>query len=184
MPEFLDVEFSSIGTLKHPSYYDASHVDGYTLISTTTHCGIDVSIFLSVPLKSTSIGVLDETSSMYCEYGRAQITDMSNFYPNGITLSHTQIVRDHRRQGFGTLWYYELARYGYTIVSDSVHMRGGKALWQKIVRDLPEDLIVGIYDTALKKWLCENYTPSSYPENGIWGDHPYDNIDLVLQSVV
>lgn len=76
--------------------------------------------------------------------------------------------------GYGYLLYKSILNNGYTIVSDETQYKGGKALWQKIVRKAASDLH-NVYIMQNGKYMRDAagkpivYDGSNISDDTIWG---------------
>lgn len=70
-----------------------------------------------------------------------------------------QVTWVYSDQEFRQLWlagalYIVLARYGNTVVSDSMQYNGGRALWEKLAREADaRKYVVRVWDQAVEDWL-------------------------------
>src|SRR5574343_270942 len=83
------------------------------------------------------------------------------------------VVHDQKFNGVGYELYKAIVNYGFVLISDHTQYRGGKALWQKIVRlALADHLAVYVVDDG-NPILDDNGKPLKYdgkniPDDKIW----------------
>lgn len=91
---------------------------------------------------------------------------------NIIQISLVDVVKENKFAGLGSFLYSSLAQAGFTVISDTHHFLGGKALWQKLGRAHKPDEVVYVMNRG-QMFMDANGRPIEYdgsniPEEKIW----------------
>lgn len=84
-----------------------------------------------------------------------------------------EVARQNKFEGLGSFLYSSLVQDGYTIISDTLHYKGGYKLWKKLARSHLSNEAVYILDHG--HLLMDGDKPIEYdgnniPEDQIWSD--------------
>lgn len=93
---------------------------------------------------------------------------------NVLQVSLVTVVKEDKFKGLGSFLYSALVQQGYTIISDTHHFDGGKALWQKLGRAHNANEVIYLIDrgNVLKDELGNpiEYNGNNIPEDRIWSE--------------
>jgi len=85
-----------------------------------------------------------------------------------------EVVRKAKFEGLGTFLYSCLVQKGFTVISDTLQFKGGKALWKKIARSHLSNEMVMIMDHGDIKMTDDGkpiaYDGSNIPDSDIWSE--------------
>lgn len=91
---------------------------------------------------------------------------------NVLQVSLVDVVKENKFIGLGSFLYSSLAQAGFTIISDTHHFLGGKALWKKLGRARRPDEVVYVMDKGQVLMDEQNrpieYDGSNIPDERIW----------------
>lgn len=182
MPQLKTQELPARG--HKPFYSESTLAERYNILNDNN----DYTVVIRKNLDSAAIGVMgirevDSTPGLEILglVGFKQHLNLSGIKDTPIKLPKTlqvdlvDVLTKWQRSGWGIRLYFELARAGYTVISDNTQYLGGQAIWKKIAaQSLPNGFTVHIVDHGEIRrtaGLPVVYDGSNLEDSELWSEN-------------
>ncbi len=143
-PDFINKEMPTYVRTTIEFYSENTMREMFDTIATFEYLGKKTVVLMAKTKKFAVIGTMgvrpeDKKNGMYI-IGTVDFKSKLNLSydkdipgaVNALQVDVVEISDRSKRRGYGVLLYFNLAKYGYEIISDNVQYLGGKALWKKM----------------------------------------------------
>jgi hypothetical protein len=194
-PEYIDSEMTRMkGRFNAISQQTIDR--NYTILSKYEYDGLTNLILIANDLKSATIGTWENIENeerlqlkiRLVFHEELQLgSETPEFDLKNVLQVDVVEVMTTTGEGYGYQLYKAIINAGYTLISDNVQYRGGKALWDKIITKSATDLH-NVYVIQNGKFLKDRqknpikFNGTNLPSDAVWGDDPEHHYALLMVS--
>lgn len=185
MPNYINKEMPVLKTNFRPSYsittidrefiiigkYTISNIEYWVLLKTDKSFAVLGKIgSISDEVRLLVIAKLDLKPTLDLSWEKEFDIEAQNV----IQVDGVEVLdASEKMQGFGSLFYKSLAKYGYVLISDTTQYKGGLELWKKLAKTASKDNlkvhIIQDGEPLMSGSEALNYNGTNYPDEKIWG---------------